>query len=331
MNPPDLPNSPTPSLASGDRLNAALLNTLLTSAPLGFAFFDCDLRYQRINETLAEINGVPIPNHIGKTVPDVLPHQDPAVVESLRRVLETEEALLNVEIVGETPALPGEIRTWTNSYYPVYAPANNHQKGELLGVGAIVIEVTQQKKAERDLLASREQQRVFLRDILFNLSEGKLRLCETPADFPAELPPVGEPVELTLPTLRLLRKHMIRVAEETGLPEERWQDLETAVGEAAMNAVVHGGGGVARVCAKKNETGGVMQVWIHDTGEGIALDRLHRATLERGFTTAGSLGHGWPMLLKTGDRVFLLTGRTGTTVIIEQDETPPQPAWLQGI
>ena len=319
------------SSASGDVLSAALLDTLMTSAPLGFAFFDCDLRYQRINETLADINGVSIEAHIGKTVPEVLPHQDPAVVESLNYVLDTEASLVNVEIVGETPKLPGETRIWTNSYYPVYAPATQSAPRQLLGVGAIVLEVTQQRKAEHDLLASREQQRVFLRDILFNLSEGKLRLCESPADFPAALPLAGEPVELTLPTLRLLRKHMTRVAEENGLPEERWQDLETAVGEAAMNAVVHGGGGMARVHAKRHEKGSTMQVWIEDSGEGIALDRLHRATLERGFTTAGSLGHGWPMLLKTGDRVFLLTGRTGTTVIIEQDETPPQPAWLLGI
>jgi len=67
---------------------------------------------------------------------------------------------------------------------------------------------------------------------------------------------------------------------------DRWQDLATAVDEAAMNAVVHAGGGQAIVRASDD----TMQVWITDTGAGIAVQSLHRATLERGYTTAGSLG-----------------------------------------
>ncbi len=59
------------------------------------------------------------------------------------------------------------------------------------------------------------------------------------------------------------------------------------------------------------------------------MDRLHRATLERGYTTAGTMGHGFWMMLKTCDRIYLLTGTEGTTVVLEQDKTPPEPAWLQ--
>jgi hypothetical protein len=57
---------------------------------------------------------------------------------------------------------------------------------------------------------------------------------------------------------------------------------------------------------------------------------LHRATLERGFTTAGTMGHGFWLMLKTVDRVWLLTGAAGTTVVIEQDREPAEVAWLQG-
>ena len=42
-----------------DAIDAALLSTLLTNAPVGFAFFDRDLCYRRINAALAEMNGVP--------------------------------------------------------------------------------------------------------------------------------------------------------------------------------------------------------------------------------------------------------------------------------
>jgi hypothetical protein len=50
--------------------------------------------------------------------------------------------------------------------------------------------------------------------------------------------------------------------------------------------------------------------------------------LERGFTTAGSLGHGFWLMLNTVDRVWLLTGPTGTTLVMEQSASPPLPAWL---
>ncbi len=40
----------------------ALLETLLTRAPVGFAYFDLDLRYVLISDRLAEINGLPRPS-----------------------------------------------------------------------------------------------------------------------------------------------------------------------------------------------------------------------------------------------------------------------------
>ena len=70
-----------------------------------------------------------------------------------------------------------------------------------------------------------------------------------------------------------------------------------------------------------------VQVWIEDCGKGIDMNNLPRATLERGWTTAGSLGHGFWLMLQTIDHVYLLTGPTGTTVVLEQDKVAPIPAW----
>ena len=98
-----------------------------------------------------------------------------------------------------------------------------------------------------------------------------------------------------------------------------------------MNAVVHGGGsGEGRVHADPEPSrSGPLQIWIQDQGAGIAEETLHRATLERGYTTAGSLGHGFWMILKTCDRIYLLTGPTGTTVVLEQEPQEPDPFWLR--
>ena len=122
----------------------ALLDTLLNTAPVGFAFFDKDLRYVLLNEALAEINGLPVSAHIGKTIPEVLPGVDPRIVEDLRRVVETGQPVAGVEVTGTTPASGEENRHWLVSYYPVQADAG------ALGIGAVVVDITDRKRAEEE-------------------------------------------------------------------------------------------------------------------------------------------------------------------------------------
>jgi len=71
---------------------------------------------------------------------------------------------------------------------------------------------------------------------------------------------------------------------------------------------------------------GKVQVRVEDRG--IAVEDLPRTALARGFTTAGSLGHGLKMMLETADHLYLLTGPEGPTAVIEQEREPPLPAWL---
>jgi PAS domain S-box-containing protein len=126
--------------------SAAMLDALIQSAPVGVAFLDRELRYVRINEALAQLNGVPVKDHIGRTVAEVLPEVADVVVPMFRQVLETGEPLLNWELSGETAAAPGEQRYWHETVYPVTNAA-----GEVTGVGAIVVEVTENKHAEQAL------------------------------------------------------------------------------------------------------------------------------------------------------------------------------------
>jgi PAS domain S-box-containing protein len=171
------------------------------------------------------------------------------------------------------------------------------------------------------------QQRRFLREMLVGMTEGRLRLCDSAEDLPVPLAPAAAaPIALSGPTLRQFRAEVERVALQQGLPDERWYDLLSGAGEASMNAVVHAGGGEARLHAGPD---GVVQIWIEDRGKGIAEETLHRATLERGYTTAGTLGHGFWMMLQTCDRIWLLTGPTGTTVVLEQGREAPEPYWLR--
>lgn len=187
--------------------------------------------------------------------------------------------------------------------------------------------------AAAERLSLLDQQRIFLRDVLASVTEGKLRLCDMPTDLPVRLPALAEPFTLTRESLCRFRREALRQAKNGGLDSERADDLVISANESAMNAVVHGGGGVAILggIASDDQAGTLktLQVWIEDRGAGIEMKNLPRATLERGYSSAGTFGHGFWLVLKSTDRTYLLTSPEGTTVVIEQDRIPPPPAWTQ--
>ena len=129
----------------------ALLDTLFATAPVGLGFFDREMRYQRVNAALAAINGVAADDHIGRTLEEVLPDMDPAVAPALRRVIDTGEPIVDHDVMGVTPAAPGELRHWLASYYPVRG-----EDREVVGIGAVVIEVTERRRSQDELRMQKE-------------------------------------------------------------------------------------------------------------------------------------------------------------------------------
>jgi PAS domain S-box-containing protein len=117
------------------------LRSIEEQAPVGLALVDTRFRFVRINRVLAEINGPPREEQIGRRVAEVIPDVWPAIEPHYRRVLERGE-VVSVEITGETPAEPGVEHTWSATYYPVTAA------DETIGLGAIVVDITEQREAE---------------------------------------------------------------------------------------------------------------------------------------------------------------------------------------
>jgi len=197
--------------------------------------------------------------------------------------------------------------------------------GKVVGVIGITRDITAQKAAEKTLAEAEVRQRNFLRDILSAVTEGKLLLCDSIDDLPSLGEPAAPPLALDRSALSALRRIVSAAAEANGFSQERTNDVITAASEAAMNAVVHAGGGVATVTEAPEHQ---LRIWVQDSGSGIDITHLPNATLEKGYTTAGTLGHGFFLILNTVDAMYLLTGISGTTVVIEQQANPPEPAWL---
>jgi PAS domain S-box-containing protein len=127
----------------------ALLDALYAQAPVGLAFLDPELRYRRVNAALAAINGRSVEDHIGRTVPEVLGALGDDLAGAARRVLATGEPSGGIDVTGETPAAPGEARSWRVSLYPV-----GDARGRGRGVGAVVVETTQERRAAAEAEAA---------------------------------------------------------------------------------------------------------------------------------------------------------------------------------
>ncbi len=130
----------------------AQLDTLLEVAPVGIAFLDRELRYLRINETLASLNGHPVADHLGKPFHEVVPDWVASRLEPVfRQVLDTGEPVANHEFTSPPREGPGSERQWLGSYYPVRTSS-----GEVLGLGCVVMDITAQKQVEAELRRSGE-------------------------------------------------------------------------------------------------------------------------------------------------------------------------------
>jgi PAS domain S-box-containing protein len=125
----------------------AEVDNLYRTAAVGLGFVDTHLRYLRVNELLAGINGIPASAHIGRTLREILPPQIAEVVEPLyRQVIEAGQPVLGREIHGVSAAQPGVERDWLVSYSPV-----NTAEGAMLGVQALVQDITERKQFEDQL------------------------------------------------------------------------------------------------------------------------------------------------------------------------------------
>ena len=125
----------------------AQIQAIYDGAPVGLCFLDRKMRYVSINRRLAEMNGAPIREHLGKTVAEMIPQFFPVVEPFIRRAMNG-QPVLGVE-VQKPIAGTGAVETVLLSYQPALDEA-----GEVLGVSVAVVDITAHKRTEEALRES---------------------------------------------------------------------------------------------------------------------------------------------------------------------------------
>jgi PAS domain S-box-containing protein len=118
-----------------------LLQGIEAATPIGFKLVDRDLKVVRINQMLADLEGRPVEECIGWTVAELVPDLWPQLEGVYRRAL-AGDTVSNVDVSKPSAAEPHRMRHWLASYYPVRID------GEIVGVGNVVVDITERKEAE---------------------------------------------------------------------------------------------------------------------------------------------------------------------------------------
>jgi PAS domain S-box-containing protein len=209
----------------------AQLGTLFRTAPIGLGFLDMGLRYVRVNDVLADINGVSPEGHVGRRPREVLGPVGIEVEKLMRRVLETGEPLEKRETTTEDLGMTGEARVLAGSFYPVRTTDDR-----VLGLGIMIEDVTDRRLAdeERGRLYREAQEAIRVRDDFLSIASHELKTPLTPLSLRlATLERKMERGEHVDPsTLRHARQHLLRI---TGLINDLLDASRIEAGRLALH------------------------------------------------------------------------------------------------
>lgn len=157
------------------RRHLAELERQCHTAPMCLALFDQDLRFMRVNETMAELNGVRIEAALGRRFADVAPYWYDCIAPTLKSALANGQAACADFISAKQK--PGE--PWHDCHIsarPIFDEASS-----VSGVSLILLDTTVERRAERMLRDSEQRFRQLadgLPDIIWTAdSSGNVDYC----------------------------------------------------------------------------------------------------------------------------------------------------------
>lgn len=134
----------------GIETDLAASQAIFGQSPFGFLLFGTDLTVLRANRRFATVFGGEPDEHRGRTVHDYLNRAEAdRMAAALQRVLDTGEAVTDLQLVGTAPGDPAR-RHWSINLYRVHSGT-----GRPIGVASLGIDVTRRHNAAREAADAR--------------------------------------------------------------------------------------------------------------------------------------------------------------------------------
>ncbi|MCX5192805.1 SpoIIE family protein phosphatase [Streptomyces sp. NBC_00249] len=140
------------------KTNLAFLDALFETCPIGLVMLDEELRYVHLNQALADMDGVPLREHLGRRTAEVMLTSDGGEFQRMLRAVADGGAPLVSVLVGlRTPGRPDRDQVRSVSLFPLSGAGDTRP-----GLGGLMVDVTDREQAL--LEATEARQRLALLD-----------------------------------------------------------------------------------------------------------------------------------------------------------------------
>ncbi len=214
------------------------IESIYENVPVGLCVLDTDLKFIRVNNHLAEMNGIPAKEHIGYTIGELLPDISDDIEKQLQEVLQTGESKMDVEVSATTPADPDTKHYWLHHWLPLYSKEGD----ELIGVNMVIQEITARKKYEKKLhdLNTTLEERVEMRTKSLLAYQKQLRslASKLSKSEEQERQRLASHLHDNLGQMLAIGKMRMETLKKDGLPEDVTSDLAD-IHELINNALTY--------------------------------------------------------------------------------------------
>ncbi|MER5873343.1 SpoIIE family protein phosphatase [Streptomyces sp. NPDC002044] len=135
------------------KTNLAFLDALFETCPVGLVMLDQDLRYVHLNQALADMDGLPVEEHIGRPVDEVMIMSDGGEYRRMVRAVAEGGVPVVGTLVGLRPkGHPDRDQVRSVTFFPLSGVA-----GSRPGVGGLMVDVTDRERAILEASAARRR------------------------------------------------------------------------------------------------------------------------------------------------------------------------------
>lgn len=135
------------------KTNLAFLDALFQACPIGLVMLDPDLRYVHLNQALADMDGIPIEDHLGRRTDEIMFMSDSGEYQRMLRAVAAGGApVVGRLVVVRTRSSPDRDQVRSVSFFPL-----SQAVGSRAGVGGLVVDVTEREEAILEVAAGRQR------------------------------------------------------------------------------------------------------------------------------------------------------------------------------